>query len=518
MMQPVKPRALLIPFSIILIAFAVCFLLSVALPPKPHVILIGLDGVSPELLGYLTTTGKLPNISLLAECGVFDKLATHKFSQTRLVWPIIYSGFSPEHNGISVESAADWVKYALTPEMRKVPAIWEDVANAGGWAMVIVPYESYPAEQENHVMEVSDIILPIPDATGEPFDAYSSDRVREWSVPRVQWGLYDPWVQNSLDFVLKPVGFNHTFSSKANYDRDVFGTMLRDLTEKMRRELLSKTVLAQSGTLLDCDLTIVYFQGTDLIQHMYNDASPLRVNTLGSENVETAMRIYDAAIGRMMDAAPAGTTFCIVSDHGFDMDPTDHAIFQIKQYGGKSTLQSTIDKAQRATINGKRMFTDIDLVNDFLSVCLSDELTRNEKQSAINFLRQEPNLFPVGLGFADDHSSGIDLQLPDKYVDDAVPPVGIFLLSGPGTKQNKRLGVISIYDVAPTLLYALNLDVAAEMDGKVKLCGFKSNWVSRNPVKMIARFPPRKKVQNKTMQDNSRRLLELQGLGYTDIK
>jgi len=108
LLHPVKPRNLRIPFSIFVSSLVLCFILGLVFPPKPHLIFIGLDGVPPELLGYLMDEGTLPNISHLAQRGTFDKLITHKYTQTRLIWPIIYSGYSPAQNGISIDMVSNY--------------------------------------------------------------------------------------------------------------------------------------------------------------------------------------------------------------------------------------------------------------------------------------------------------------------------------------------------------------------------------------------------------------------------
>jgi len=506
------------PCLIILLMLVCFFLLSLFFPPKPHLIFIGWDGVPPELIDYLTSKGTMPNTAFLLERGALDKLVTHKFTQTRLIWPIIYSGYSPEHNGVSIDLASDFEGVEITPEMRTVPALWEDVAAKGEWAMVIIPYESTPAERDNHVMEISDGIMLVEDLEHATADDFSSKAVQDWSLTRIKWGEYDPWVSHELDFALSPTGFNTVFGPKANDDSKFAQEIIRRLTTKLRRELLGIAVLAQNSALLGNQLTLVYFEGTDIFQHMYNSGLPLSVNNIGNTKIKTEMRLYDAVLGRIMDAAPPGSYFCIVSDHGFDIEPNDHATFQIKQLRAKSTIGETVLKAETATINGKKLYANIDETESSLKVTLSNELSRREKQTAINFLRQEPNLSAAGLGFAEDHSSSINPESSLKYFEDAVPPVGIFLLSGPNIEDDSSMDLITIYDITPTLLYALGLEVAADMDGSPKLSLFNSGWVGKHQVKMIDHLPQRRTAQTKALQDNSERLLELQGLGYTDIK
>jgi predicted AlkP superfamily phosphohydrolase/phosphomutase len=515
MMRPVRPLPLRMPFVVLAFLLASLFLLSLVFVPKPHVILIGWDGVSPELAGHLMSKGQLPNFNFLAERGTLNKLLTHNFTHTRLIWPIIYTGVGPDRNGIDVDIASRWEELQLTPEYRQVPALWEYVAYAGGWAMVITPYESYPAEKENHVLEISDIILDMPYISERPIDAYSSKKMMDYSIPRINWGLYNPWVENTLDFAISPVGFNKIFCEKY---LDNLNTWDTKLSEKIKREVVATTTLAQQGGLLNCDLLLIYFVGTDLIQHEFNECYPMNSDALGKKHVDMTLRVYDAALGRIMDSSPPGSYFCVVSDHGFDMGPQPQVRFRVIDAGKKARLLAIKDEAVGASMGGKRFFDDIYVDGEDLIANINQKLTYDEQQSAINYLCEKPDIRPVGLGLDIDHGNSVNRELPLKYVGDAVPPVGICLMSGPDLKNMRRAKITSIYDVTPTLLYALDLDVAQDMDGKPNLCLFNPGYVSKHPIKLLSVMPARRKQKPATVLDNSWRLPELQGLGYTDSK
>lgn len=58
---------------------------------------------------------------------------------------------------------------------------------------------------------------------------------------------------------------------------------------------------------------------------------------------------------------------------------------------------------------------------------------------------------------------------------------GIFLGIGEAFEQDKRLGGLSILDIAPTVLYLLGLPVPKAMDGKVATEALKETYVSEHP-------------------------------------
>lgn len=92
-------------------------------------------------------------------------------------------------------------------------------------------------------------------------------------------------------------------------------------------------------------------------------------------------------------------------------------------------------------------------------------------------------------------------------------PTGLFVLHGPGVRRGVWLEGASIVDLAPTLLHAMGLPVAADMDGRVLHEAFEPAW--RRPV-VLADYAP-------TTGDNGYRLTaaeeeairqQLTGLGY----
>ena len=95
--------------------------------------------------------------------------------------------------------------------------------------------------------------------------------------------------------------------------------------------------------------------------------------------------------------------------------------------------------------------------------------------------------------------------------------MGIFIAYGPHIKPGIR-GEISIYDIAPTILYLQDHPVFQDMDGKVLIDIFKDEYVSRHPVRQIE--PPDIKSHEpmQKLDEEERHKVEerLRGLGYIE--
>jgi predicted AlkP superfamily phosphohydrolase/phosphomutase len=515
MIKPSRPIPLLIPLLLLLVLIGFCYILGVFFPPKPQVIIVGLDGVPPEIVESMMARGELPNLASLAERGNFSKFHTHPFSHTRLVWPIIYTGVGPERDGITVDIASEFEKIAITPSMRKVPAIWEVVADAGGRATIVSLYESYPAERTDNIVEVSDRIWNLPDLAESPPEAFSSDKVHDWALVRMKWAQKNPWLEHTMNFIFTDAGYNKRITGELKRNSQVLQLVRAQILERLRSDIVCVRDLALAGGLRDCDLMVVYFEGTDIVQHNFNDMLPPTARSLGRRKVEAALRIYDAALGRIMDEARPDAYICVVSDHGFDLADEKQVDFQLRRSVTADRAQELLAMLKDARqADGQLLYADVVLHDDIISITVNSEFDQGHTQSALNFLRKEPDVYPINTGYFDDHECGINRQTPEKYRHDANPPPGIFLLAGPGVEHRNEPGVASIYDVVPTLVYALGLGVAADLDGKPALEMFTPGFVRSHPLKSVPAFAPRKNIGSTNTMSNADRLLELQGLGY----
>ncbi len=96
------------------------------------------------------------------------------------------------------------------------------------------------------------------------------------------------------------------------------------------------------------------------------------------------------------------------------------------------------------------------------------------------------------------------------------PPDGFVVAYGPGVRKGARLEGASLYDIAPTILWAMGRQVAEDMDG-APLRGFEAAWMETHPLRRIASYEGTSRAQGQTAP--SRRLDEqtledLRTLGY----
>jgi predicted AlkP superfamily phosphohydrolase/phosphomutase len=92
---------------------------------------------------------------------------------------------------------------------------------------------------------------------------------------------------------------------------------------------------------------------------------------------------------------------------------------------------------------------------------------------------------------------------------------GIFLVAGAAARRGVALPTLDICDVAPTLLYLLDLPVQEDMDGAVAQAALTPAFLAARPVR-TDQLPPLPEMAAVEMSDHDRQAIEgmLEGLGY----
>jgi len=92
---------------------------------------------------------------------------------------------------------------------------------------------------------------------------------------------------------------------------------------------------------------------------------------------------------------------------------------------------------------------------------------------------------------------------------------GIFILSGPGIRQGIRINNARIIDCAPTILYALDLGVPSDMDGRVLEEAFDANLLASRPPKIVPAFRPTQTFRVRLSREDEEKIkARLRDLGY----
>ena len=498
-------------------------MLACGQPPRARapLVVVGVDGGDRKVVEALWAEGELPALRRLADQGSFQPLRT-SYGKSPVIWTTIATGVRPEQHGIEdFVVATPQGDVPVTSATRRRPALWNLLARVERRSAVLGWWATWPAEEVPGSLVVSD-------RAGLGLESEISPAERAPDLER--------WVAAARQ---GGPAFGGNEGSEL-HDRIVALAAVEAVREPF-------------------DLVLAYFRSVDVVCHwqwhtfqreLFPDGPPAGVApSISPTPVRDAYRAFDEAIAALVAAAPAGTSWLVVSDHGFraergeevaihlDFDRVLEATGFLVRTGGQ------VDAARSlARTHSSPPFRQTKLVR------LREDLPEVERRrttarltAALGRVR-----FPDGsAAFAprppteDERARGAELAVPviaralwdrveldGRVVAGAVQPVarltgshdehtaGILLASGPLFAPGARTRQAHVHDLAPTILYALGLPVAEDFAGQARTGLFRSEFVAANPVRRIASWGESPRGETPASARDRELLDELAALGY----
>ncbi|MEJ2733196.1 MAG: alkaline phosphatase family protein [Anaerolineae bacterium] len=262
------------------------------------VLVIGLDGVTFDLLGPWIQAGELPNLQKLISQGASGKLRTTLPPISSSSWSSFLTGVNPGKHGLVdfVYPGADSYKVSMiNATSRRTRALWNWLNDAGYKVGLLGIPTTYPPEPVDGFM-ISGFLAPGPES--------------EWANP--------PELKQELraelgEFLLSP---DERYRSSRWLDR-----FLDDLVTSVENRTQAALYLMRNKP---WDLFAVVYWDTDMVQHETwrlldpdhprHDAGEAAAHR---EKILAFHRKVDADVGRLLSEVDSDTLVVIMSDHGF---------------------------------------------------------------------------------------------------------------------------------------------------------------------------------------------------------
>jgi Tfp pilus assembly protein PilF len=292
---------------------------------RAPVLFLGLDGADWQLLDPYLRNGTMPNLAALAKEGRTGVLTTIQPPLSPLVWTTMMTGASPLEHGIldfTRRNPETGSEEPITREERRVPAVWNLADLEGRSSAVFGMWATWPAEPVRGLM-VADRFFSFTsrDRRPPPGIVHPPDR-EAWArqiLDRVEGETgyedlkeYLPWLDRAAyeEAVARPDPYAHPVSA-----------LRRILVETRAYDALARSWLEKETP----DLTVLYFQGTDTLGHVFAPYAPPRQPGISEEDFERYHRVpelYFAEVDRRLGAWKKwadehGAVLMIASDHGF---------------------------------------------------------------------------------------------------------------------------------------------------------------------------------------------------------
>jgi predicted AlkP superfamily phosphohydrolase/phosphomutase len=493
---------------------------------KREVLLIGLDGATFDILDPLIEEGALPRLEQLIESGARAILQSTVPALTPPAWTSLMTGRGPGSHGIfdffRKEDESSPLLHLLTSQDVAGPTMWS-LANDAGLQSTILnfPLTFPPPAIKGHIvpggfMPWRQLRLGChPPALFDRLRALPSFNARELALDMTQEAKA---IEGCADDEIEPWVDMHIRRERQWVD------IVRFLRETEPSEF-----------------TAVLFDGTDKLQHLcWRFIDPVMSGALTSAwelRVRDKVREYycrlDGLIGELCQLF-ADATIVVASDHGFGpqvrtfyvnswlerqgllawqegqapaaADAAALGLNQLARHAYQIDWSRTrafapmpsgngihIVKADAAHPNGVpaaeyRAFRDA-LASDLLKV--RDPETGEPVVSRVSTRDQ---LFQgPAYRFAPDLTLELEdgglisiLSSPESVRRRPVPtgthsPHGIFVAAGPEIRSGARVAPLSILDVAPLMLYALDMPLPADLEGQLPAEALQSEALALRP-------------------------------------
>jgi len=306
-------------------AAVVYFLLpGLVQPPAGRVIVVGLDAADWQLLDGYCADGTMPNLARLVREGRSGVLRSFEPRISPVIWTTMMTGVSPlQHRILDFTrfNPVTGVREPITSDERIEKAVWEMANDHGRDVAVLGMWATHPAEPVRGLM-VSERLFAIlkredtPPGVVSPADEQPrivAERGKvEGEVALAEMQAYLPWLTKEEHEYLEGGGDPYLHPV----------TMLRRILVETRlyHRLALDWVRRKNPA-----LTVVYFEGTDTIGHVFAPFTPPQMPGIDSKDFQryrdVARRYFKEVDGMLGEyralAEETGAALLIVSDHGF---------------------------------------------------------------------------------------------------------------------------------------------------------------------------------------------------------
>lgn len=294
-------------------------------PAPGRVIVLGLDGVDPDVVDLLVSEGAMPNFARLRERGASGRLLSRTPLLSPVVWTTIATGKTPEEHRIGHFVAVNeqtGERLPVTSQMRRGKALWNILSDAGRQVDVVGWWATWPAETVKGTI-VSDHAC---------YHFLLSDRPAAADSAGI---VSPPAMESQIEsLVRKPADL--TATDLAPFLRVTPEELARpfdfnDDVSHFKWALAAAESYRRIGLFLwereRPDQLMVYIEATDSASHLFGHlfratglAGELAAQQERAGGAVAAMYRYaDALVGDYLAAMDDRTTLVVLSDHGFEL-------------------------------------------------------------------------------------------------------------------------------------------------------------------------------------------------------
>lgn len=271
---------------------------------KEKILILGIDGLTWQIISDLTKRGKLPNITEMIKNSPHGKMHSEKPLLSPPIWTTFATGLPRNTHGIDnflTKVPGKYKGVTMTSKFRLAPALWNIASWADRSVSVVNWNSAYPAERINGV-----------------FVAYKTE-YKDMSDKKISLEKVLPEKWRTKIQAIKPISFNKFKSdSTKTKDRQIKRAYYNDgFTAAIAKEIIINR---------KPDLMMVYLTGVDILSHLYwkyyQPVSTEHTFSVSAEEkalygsvITDHYEFIDHLAGQLKAISPE-YTLIILSDHG----------------------------------------------------------------------------------------------------------------------------------------------------------------------------------------------------------
>jgi predicted AlkP superfamily phosphohydrolase/phosphomutase len=478
-----------------------------------RVVILGIDGATWDVMRPMIERGELPNISALMERGAHGPLRSLEPTLSNRVWTSAATGVVPERHGVT--------DFFYDRRFIRVPTIWDLVDREDGRVGLFEYLVTDPPAPYNG------FVLP----------GWMAQNPAETHPPNLTRRL------RALSSLHHPYTVARYLMKRGGRDR-------RKSIREFVIPKLSATAFLALHHRYSPDLSACVWYGTDRLGHsMWRYYQPEAFSeapaTDGGRFRDVLPRVYraaDAQIGRVVRSLDDGRTlFIVMSDHG--MGPMERPetlgfvrgrrALELLSLGDQFYVANPHQETfVNARLDGRRPDPTVSAVEHaalvetaagrfaearredtgepLFVVAVADMDTVDLKVRVADAEALEPDT-PVRVGGRRVPASDV-IQLVEVSGTHRID--GVLVLSGPGVRPGVTLRDAVITDIAPTVLQALGLPIAEDLDGRALLDAFDDEWRRVHSARVVRSFGTIDSAASTPIEPSEEVIERLRSLGY----
>ncbi|MBU0606959.1 MAG: alkaline phosphatase family protein, partial [Armatimonadetes bacterium] len=287
-------------------------------PVSRKVLLVGIGGADWNLISPLLDAGELSFLRQMVEAGTMGDLATLSPALAEILWTSIATGKRAGKHGIHGFTEVDPETGKVRPVSsvsRRCKAVWNILQQNGLKVHVVNWFAGHPAEPLNGVA-VSDFFPNVAGLEPEPWP------LAEGSVhPAHRADYYAPMRVHPTEVRTDVGALFIRGLEKINQDKDPRpGLVAAELARAFTVQAVALDILEHEPW----DFLAVHFRFMDILCHFFMPFHPPRMEHVPEElfehyadTVNSAYRLLNLMLQKLVGIAGPEATVLVISDHGF---------------------------------------------------------------------------------------------------------------------------------------------------------------------------------------------------------